>query len=305
MMLIRHILQTDIDKRKWDECIRESVNGLIYGYSWYLDALQTKWDALILGDYEAVMPLTWNQKYGITYLYQPWFCASLGVFSKSKISEELVLSFLKAIPSRYKYIDIFLNTSHRVPSDEFSLSQRVNYTLSLHLPYEKIEEHYRTQLKRNLTKAITGGLIFKRSVPVEDVLMLAKETLQRVSSITDKELTLFLSLAEQVRLHESLETAGVYNANGQLLASAVFFHSHKRWYYILVGNHPNGKTLGASHLLIDRFIQLHADQQETLDFEGSEIRNIAFFYSSFGAVQVSYAGLKLNRLPALIKWLKR
>ena len=32
-----------------------------------------KWDALVLDDYAAVMPLTWRRKYGTRYLYQPAF----------------------------------------------------------------------------------------------------------------------------------------------------------------------------------------------------------------------------------------
>ena len=91
---------------------------------------------------------------------------------------------------------------------------------------------------------------------------------------------------------------------GNLEASCVFLFSHKRAYYILVGNHPNGRTLGASHALIDAFIKDHAGQDLSLDFEGSDIRNLAFFYSSFGAQEEKYAAIKLNRLPWWMKWLK-
>jgi len=42
-----------------------------------------------------------------------------------------------------------------------------------------------------------------------------------------------------------------------------------------------------------------------LDFEGSDIPSLAFFYSSFGAVEERYSAIKLNRLPGLVKWLKK
>ena len=44
-------------------------------------------------------------------------------------------------------------------------------------------------------------------------------------------------------------TYAILNDTGKLMASAVFFFSHNRAYYILVGDDPNGKTLGASHAL--------------------------------------------------------
>jgi hypothetical protein len=62
--------------------------------------------------------------------------------------------------------------------------------------------------------------------------------------------------------------------------------------------------MGASHLLIDAFIKDHAGRQEILDFEGSDLRNLAFFYSSFGSTQERYATIRLNRLPWYIRWLK-
>jgi hypothetical protein len=100
-------------------------------------------------------------------------------------------------------------------------------------------------------------------------------------------------------------TYGVLSAKKELVASCVFLYSHKRAYYILVGNHPDGRTVGASHALIDAFIKDHAGKDMVLDFEGSDIRNLAFFYSSFGAKEENFAGVKLNRLPFYLKWMKK
>jgi hypothetical protein len=99
-------------------------------------------------------------------------------------------------------------------------------------------------------------------------------------------------------------TYGIISPHGELIASCVFFLSHNRAYYILVGNHPNGKTIGASHALIDEFIKDYAGKNMLLDFEGSDIPNLAFFYSSFGATQEKYPSIKWNRLPFYLRWMK-
>ena len=57
-MNIAYLSNKNIDKQKWDRCIDMASNGLIYAYSFYLDAMSKHWDALILNDYEIVMPLT-------------------------------------------------------------------------------------------------------------------------------------------------------------------------------------------------------------------------------------------------------
>jgi len=85
----------------------------------------------------------------------------------------------------------------------------------------------------------------------------------------------------------------------------VFFYSHDRAYYILVGNHPEGRNLGASHGLIDAFIKDHAGKKLVFDFEGSDIEGLAQFYRGFGAVEEKYPAIRLNRLPWWMRWLKR
>jgi hypothetical protein len=304
MPQIKYILHSEIDKAKWDNCVLESGNGLIYAYSWYLDAMAEHWDALVLNDYEAIMPLTWNKKYGVHYLYQPYFCASLGIFSKKEITAGITDAFLKNIPRRFRYIDIYLNQKNFFPVDHFSLTERINYVLPLNRSYNDMAEQYRTNLKRNIKKAEQSGLKAVKNIAVDDIISLAKETMQRVSAISDEQLQRFKTVFSNAKAKQQAETLGIYNHNDQLLASAVFLFSHKRWYYILVGNHPNGKTLGASHYLIDRFIEAHASTDTLLDFEGSDIRNLAFFYSSYGATEERYPALRMNRLPKLLKWLK-
>jgi hypothetical protein len=304
MQQIQYIQQTDIDQKKWDDCIDHSVNGLIYSYSWYLDAMSGHWDALVLNDYEAVMPLTWNKKYGVHYLFQPFFCASLGVFSRKKIEKKTVKAFLKAIPAKFKYVDIYLNQQNLFSITDFPLTERTNYVLSLETGYETISSAYRSNLKRNIKKAEVSGLVVKEGIDLTEIIPLAKETMQRVSSITDEQMSRFQKVVAEAEKKQKVETVGIYSNTGGLLASAVFLYSHSRWYYILVGNHPNGKTLGASHYLIDCFIKKHAETPTLLDFEGSDIRNLAFFYSSYGATEERYPALRMNRLPKLVRWLK-
>ena len=62
--------------------------------------------------------------------------------------------------------------------------------------------------------------------------------------------------------------------------------------------------MGTSHYLIDRFIFNNAGKNLLLDFEGSDLRNLAYFYSSFGSVHEAYPALRINRLPWWAKLFK-
>ena len=57
---ITHITREQIDQKKWDDCIYQSSLPLLYAETIYLDQMASNWDALVLNDYEAVMPLPWK-----------------------------------------------------------------------------------------------------------------------------------------------------------------------------------------------------------------------------------------------------
>src|SRR6187455_1098564 len=139
---IKYLQHKEIDKAKWDACITNSPNGLIYGYSFYLDCMARHWDALVLGDYEAVMPLTWNKKYGFYYIYQPFLSASLGVFG-NHLNGDILESFLLAIPRRFRLWEFSLNHGNLFSVKGFDLHERVNFILPLHKRYEQLFEGFR------------------------------------------------------------------------------------------------------------------------------------------------------------------
>lgn len=301
---IQYITYNDIDKTRWDACIDKGANGLIYAYSFYLDTMAKHWDALVYNDYEAVMPLTWNKKYGFYYLYQPAFTASLGVFGND-LDENKVNSFLSQIPSKFKLAEISLNHGNYFNAKIENCQLRTNYILSLDQSYDQLYTSYRANHKRNISKAKQLGCLIDKNVTVEQIIELHENHLKHIDGTKPDDYINFKKLFHYLDGQNNASVYAITDHNKKILSSAIFFFSHKRAYYILVGNHPDGKTLGASHALIDAFIQDHAGTDLILDFEGSDIRNLAFFYSGFGAKEENYPFLKINNLPWYVRLLKK
>lgn len=300
---IQHLTRSKINIDKWDTCIEQAPNGLIYAYSFYLDTMAKHWDALVLGDYEAVMPLPWNSKFGIKYIYQPFITAQLGVFG-NKITEWMRDDLINAIPTSFRYIDIPLNSDNITSSPHGFDMLRSNYTLSLFKPYEFLYSAYNDNTKRNIKKAAQSGCHMQKGFAAEDVIRLAVSQMNEYGKEPKENVERFRKLYQLLQQKKMAATYGIYSSASELLASAVFFFSHKRAYYILVGNNPAGRELGASHALIDAFIKDNAGKDLILDFEGSDIPTLAAFYRGFGAVHEPYPVLKINKLPFFLKWLK-
>ena len=250
------------------------------------------WDAIILNDYEAVMPLPWRKKWGIHYIYQPFLTAQLGLFGHD-LSSQLLTNFLDAIPKKFRLWEFPLNQGNLFSMEKYSLFKRRNFVLPLNKPYEDLYKNYRENIRRNIKKSKQYGCYSETAIGIKPIIGLAKENEEDPGNK-------FLEFEKLFLQYEALgkaKTYGIYSQKKELLASAAFFFSHNRAYYILVGNHPNGRTLGASHSLIDAFIKDHSGEDLLLDFEGSDIRNLAFFYSSFGATEELYPAIRRNDLP--------
>lgn len=300
---IKYITQQHIDKQKWDACIDNAPNGLVYAYSFYLDAMAKHWDALVLNDYEAVMPLPCKKKWGIHYLYQPFLTPVLGVFGKY-LSEILVSSFLEAIPEKFKLWDISLNHFNLVNQKFKYQLKRSNYTLSLAAKaYEKIAAAYSENISRNITKAIKTGCIVKKNIPVTDIIDVCKREWPKFTNPAKESFETLL--ANYPNFSPFASSYGVYHPGGKLLASCVFLIYGKRAYYWLVGNDPEAKEFGASPMLVDQFIKDNAGKDLLLDFEGSDKETVAEFYRRFGAELEVYITIYNNRLPFPVSLLKK
>ena len=106
-MSIKYIHREHLDEEKYNQCIDTSIQSKIYAFSWYLDIVCNNWDVLVLNDYEAVMPLPWRKKYGIKYVYPPFWVLQLGVFSKDVINEN---EFLTPLFNKFKFVELRTNT---------------------------------------------------------------------------------------------------------------------------------------------------------------------------------------------------
>ena len=303
-MELHYIKNNSIDKAKWDSCIADSQNNLIYANSWYLDRMAIEWDGLVSEDYKLVMPLPFRKKFGFSYLYQPFLTAQLGIFGNS-ISPGIVSEFLKAIPRQFRYWDFSLNYGNLFSENDSRLFKRSNYVLNLKPDYEVLFGNYNENLRRNIKKAEAAGCVIEKTDSPEAVISLALEQMKKHAAKSLKYVDQFRNLFDFLQQKKQAVVYEVKSLSGLTLSAATFFYYNKRAYYILVGNHPESKSVGASHALINGFVRDHAGQDRVLDFEGSDIPTLASFYNSFGATNERYPAIKLNNLPWPVRLLKK
>jgi hypothetical protein len=295
--MINYLTHNQIDKSRWDDCIGRSQNRRVYAFSWYLDLVCPGWDALVADEYSSVFPLTHHRKWAISYLYQPYFTQQLGVFSPDAIPESLVATYICAIPPRFRFAEIQLNSLSRYDGGEGETTARVNYECDLTEPYEVLAGKYAENTRRNIGKAHKAGVTVSRTTGVDDLITLFRENFgKKEGKLKDGHYAVLRKLIHHGLTSRMGYILGANTKEGLLSASAFFLFDQARVYFLFAASSPEARANGAMFLLIDRFIAENAGTRLLLDFEGGNDPNLGRFYKGFGATEVPYQGLRINRL---------
>jgi hypothetical protein len=298
---VSYLQHENIDKKKWDRCIDNAQNGLIYAYSFYLDVMSENWDALVMNDYEAVMPLTWNKKFAIRYLRQPAFTQQLGLFGNILFDKKVTDLFINKALEIYSFAEINLNYANEYKNGE---TKKCNLILPLSRSFNEIEKGFKKDLIKNIRKAKKSNLIYEATDEIEKTIDLYKNTYSKKFYVTEINYENFLNLCIKLKNKGQLLIRKVSSSDGKLLATGIFLKDNKRIYKVMTTTLPAGRNQEANHFLLCQLIKEYSEQNLIFDFSGSEIPSINFFLRKFGAIEQPYPSVKINNLSFWKRWSK-
>lgn len=302
-MSIKYIHRENLDEEKYNQCVDSSLQSKIYAFSWSLDIICDTWDVLVLNDYEAVMPIPWRKKYGIKYVYPPFWVLQLGVFSNEVIDEN---EFLTPLFNKFKFVELRMNTCNNFELYPEFLQLKQCQKLVFNSTYSSTLSHYRKDRKKDLQKAAAADLIEKWNDHPSNLIQLFKNNIgKRTPNIkeTDYEnLEKLIAICIEKKIGEILS---VYDKENKLVAS-VFLLKHKNSITKLISSTDlNYRKNGANTFLIDRVIFKYHKDFSVFNFGGSSIKSVASFSKSFGAETEKYHQLKMNKLPKFLQLFKK
>src|SRR5215203_6384175 len=290
---IQFFTRKEIDIQKWNECIDNAANGLIFSYAFYLDAMCHNWDAFVVNDYEAVMPLPWRKKAGIKYLYAPPFIQQLGVTGSHENFDEKEL--LQQVKKLFRYGDIFFNYSHSLTA--IPVSSRTNFTLNLNQRFWELELGFSNVLKKNL-KAAKREELHISSYSHESIIEIFQNRYQeRVRHVQDIDYKNFSKLCDELLSQNMLVTRTIQNKNEEILAAVILVKDKKRIYNLINHITAGGRKVMANHVLLCEVLKEFSEKNLLFDFEGSDLPGVKEFYEYFGPVNQPYFHYHFNYLP--------
>jgi hypothetical protein len=299
--MIKHLYNGEIERSKWDHCVLTSRQNMMYGFAWYLDLVAPGWEALVMDDYKAVMPLPVRSKFGVKYVYQPLYAQQLGIYSRLYPDKQLTANFLSAIPSSIKYVDYNLNHLHSIDHNEIISKRKINYELKLNTPYEILETDFSENTRRNIRKSLLNTEMIEDLSPSD--LVKIKRKAQVIPGNNEFYEWLNIYLFKLIQAGKG-KIVGIKSGNN-LVAACFIGLSGNRLYYLVAASTDQGKKNRAMFALVDYIIGKYSDTGLILDFEGSVIKGVARFFAGFGAEKREYYNIHLNRLPFPMNLIKK
>lgn len=275
-MSIVYLTYQEIDKLKWDTCIHNSFNGLLYAYSWYLDVVTEQWDALVEGDYERVMPLPYRRTMGFEQIYMPALAPLLGIFSRTKISEDTVKKFINTIPRRFKTAHIALN---KYNSFNTKYTERKLLSMDLISVYDRLSAKYSAKTSERIAAGHNRGLYSKTGMDIGEFADFHRANGGAIGPFDSIRLA---SLAHTLISLKVAEIIAIHGPDGELLCAGLFIaHSNNATVHACSIS-AKGQELHAPYMMLDTFIRTNSNKNITLDFTPFNHRIAESFYTGFG-----------------------
>ena len=290
-MEVRRVNRKEVDYKKWDKAVEDAVNSFPYGYSWYLNAVSEDWDAIIVNDYEYILPLPFERILGaIKYYKHPILIQQLGPFGKQIPDNQTLNAILEKLP--LKAIRLNLNFAENISfSKKHSFLNpvpRINQTISLEEDLETIEKRFTNNPRRAIQSKLKNfGELEQVNNPklvLDFVYGLKGKAMGFNKTQYNKALQLFLTAKEK----ESIQFFQLKNINTNkiVVMGALLIGSDRiiNFFYTSIKGTEN---YGAASIYIYKLIKKFKTNKKILDLDGSEIPGINQFFSSFGS-QTSY-----------------
>ncbi|NNC70563.1 MAG: hypothetical protein HKN90_07075 [Flavobacteriaceae bacterium] len=292
--MITYLTRKELNTEKYNRCIKNAINSRIYAYSWYLDCVADQWDVLVAADYEAVMPLPWRKKYLVKYIYLPVWIQQLGVFYNKKPNSDLVPRFLKAIPKKFKFIELNLNADNSI-QNKF-MTPRINYVLNLNTSYQHLVDNYNKGRKSDLKSARKHMITFKNSNNALDLITIFKEVKGHDVQLKNADYKLLEQLTTKLVDLNKMVLVEAFNEENEIIGGILFLIDSSRITYLFSVSTSEGREKNIISLIIDDVLKKYANSKRIFDFEGSMMPNVASFFRSFGAIQEEYYHYRKYRL---------
>ncbi len=253
--------------------------------------------------------LYFYKKYGFKLICNPYATPHIGLFfinqttnrsSDASFNKEII-HLLTTFLSKQKCISIDVSLPHTIIDtqplqwSDFQIKPRYTYLIDIDQNTEDIWEHFSSQRRKSIRKAVSDKLEVKQITDFKEAKLLIQKTFSR------QEKNINLKLIDKILFEfaNNLNSfAFMTYADGQPSAVIFCLYDNETAYYILGGYDEKNKHHGAGALAMWEAIQYAKKLGlKNFDFEGSMLPKVEEYFREFGGRLTSFYNIKKIAWP--------
>lgn len=284
------IHQSEIDREKWDNLVDNSLNPCLYNYSYYFDAVAIDWEAYIAEDYSYAIPVGIVKKGGLKRVYPALFQGYVEPIGE--IDSIDWVEFEKSLLSRFSKGELNIrNANLKGGVSEDYVYQRL-----------KAEEFkLKTQAKRMLKRFENTSYTISEEVSTKELAEFVVKELAKILPIyTSKDVRFFYDIIDAIEKSGSLYKLGLYEGD-KFMGGLIGFESKTEMFYFKGAVDESAMKEGGMYALMNQFIEKTFDKKLEVNFGGSRVEGVRFFYQRFNGVDEYYQNYKWDNSPFWFK----
>ena len=211
--MIKYIKYKNIDTDAWDVCIKKSINKDVTALSGYLDIACKKWDALVLGNYDVVMPLPRLNNRLFNNYYTNFLVPQLGIYG-DKLNNKILSEFLTAYENKTHKSDYTLNKYNFSIYDGNKFNKKQAFEFDVYTK-NNIELNLNYHIEKNISNN-------------EIINFIEKNTIISNINNSDFNINLFRQTLAYTKRNGIAYTYAVYNKHNNIVGFSFFVKSFSK-----------------------------------------------------------------------------
>ncbi len=289
------------------EMAPHELPGNIFMQSWWLDIVAPdRWEDIRIekgGEIFARWPIVKKKEKGFIFIQMPVLTQKLGPWIKQTSSKIETIhsterSMLEKLIGRLPEFDkLTYNLNEDVinylPFTWEGFTQHSLTTFRFEYPFdtEKVWKKLKSSVRRDIRRAEEQLEIYD-DIGVEELYDMVFKTFKRQGLRPPYSKQILTGLCKEALARKRASILGAKDKSGRLHAAQLFIHDDDATYYLAGGFDPESEIPGAVSLVLWNGIKEANRRDNTFDFEGSSIKSIERYFSSFGAKQVYFHNIQ-------------
>lgn len=296
--MIKKVKYHEIDFAKYSKCLENACQNTDYADKQFLDIVSDRqWFLLVYGDYDAVMPVSYVRKLGLTFILMPKICQQLGVFSKED-QPDINKLFYDFLDQNFLVLIYAFNGDNQF---DFETKKKTSYLLKKE-NYANTKKNYSSHRRRNVRVIgdLIGNIKFKNNYQEEDKDFFLKNT---KGTTNEKDSHDYFNIFQKL-VEKKIGKLIILEFKNKIQSFVYLYEGKRNRYLSLFINGYPLQNPNLPSIMIDHCLQEFIEDKN-FDFMGSEVENVAKFNERFGAISYPYAILTNSKSTLLKNLMKR